>query len=331
MKIFLQGGAVRRGHRQVPLVDVGVQVPALQPIITELLNDGFVHFHEASSGQALELASRALQEMFATSRIDRSAVDAVLFVCENLDDVSLAGDEMHHPAYSAWPRRVASWLASQELDRAYLLGNWMSGCGNLLSSFAVARGLLAQSSMSNVVVSIVDTAAALEPAQRFTGSTVLSDAASCCLVTNRPQPGWAYLLEDIVLHADAQLLGVDRREEKARHLIGFQRGLSTAKRRAEEQFGKACSDFDIVLVPNLKSGSLSVAAEILGVPAYKLSRVETESGHAFGTDHIAALSRYLGSGELQAESHVLLFNPGVFCWNFASLRHTFVEGHDHVQ
>lgn len=318
-EVFIESIGIAFGEQEMRIDALSME-GRTGTLLSELLMDGFICYRKTEL-PALELAAASFEDLKSKTTISFSDVDAIIFACENIEEISTGLRDIY-AQYRAWPRDVVEWLSAQGLARAYPYGLWLTGCGNLSAGLAMAKTLIAARSHHTVLICMVDiNRAAKTPPGLLTGSAILSDAASCCIVTDRPGAGPRYRIDEIDLNADLKLAAIDPILQQMQYLLAFERGFRQARESAEARFGQPVSSFDHILAPNLRSKSLLVSAKLMRIGAEHLRKARYAAvGHAYGTDHLTGLLDLHSDVLARNGDSVLLFNPGVFCWNFSALR-----------
>ena len=307
------------GEVSRPLTDLYEHDAASAALAADLLQEGFRSYVKTAR-PALELASICVAQLETQRGHPVRDVDAVIVACEDFDDLTNEVDQSR-PSYRTWLNEIVAWMAANGLGNAYPYGNWLAGCGNMTSALSLARSLIIGGVHRRVLVTVMSVfRRGMTRGVHRTGSSVLSDAVACCLVSAEPDSGACYRIDGIHVTADAKLSTINRATDEIRYLFTFERGVRRAQQGAEVAFTKSLNAFDHVLVPNLSNRVLSASLDILRIPyQYPRRGLYPEIAHTGAPDHFFALLELQGSGDVKHGQAILLFNPGLFCWDFVAL------------
>lgn len=311
MPVFLSNIGWSSGSMTLP-IEALTQLGSPAEVVEQMRADGFRKYRKGPEG-VIALIRRALQQTL--SNREAPEPDAVVLAFEDFAELGALESDIT-PRCRGWICNVAALLAECGLRHAYPYGCWGTGCGNFLASISMASSLVASGLHRRVIVCVASHfTAGTTRGRSFSGSSIISDGAACCIVSSEAPAGPSYGLQTLRIASDARVSTMNPYTSQYRYLFAADRGLKRARDDVLEAFG----DFSVyprVLAPNLRRQVLSISLDALGIPWENVLRCRhPELAHMGAPDHLVGLADLLCS--LDDGQDVLVFNPGLYVWNFA--------------
>lgn len=278
----------------------------------EILNNegnGFKNylFYEES---IFEFAESLLKKYFKQNSIDPLEIDLVIFASDSFADIP------------GKMKKLGALLNENNLLNAYPLSIGLSECSNLHMAISVANAFVNQEVYKNVLVLTLDLTSVISPITRIVmpGIAIMSDAASCCLVSKNPDSEkWKILSTTQKTHPLLLQGKLLRKEELSlrmkSHLELFDELLQTHDNFSKNDIAKIISSNFLPSVLSVLLTSCGFKKEQLffeGIPKY---------GHCLGSDCLINLADYIKSDRLKDRDKVVLYGEGPSQWGAIMLEY----------
>lgn len=264
-------------------------------------------FYEES---VFEFAESLLKKYLKQNNIDPLQIDLVIFASDSFSD--LPGKM----------KKLGALLNENNLINAYPLSIGFSECSNLHMAISIANAFVNQEIYSNILIVSLDLASIISPISRIVmpGIAVMSDAASCCLVSkNSDFEKWKILCTSQKTHPLLLQRKLLRKDELAlrmkSHLELFDELFKTYNKVTKNDIAK-------VLSSNFLPSVLSVLLTSCGFENNQLFFDGiAKYGHCLGSDCLINLKDYSNSGMLKDREKVILYGEGPSQWGAIMLEY----------
>lgn len=289
-----------------PIFDLGDD----RSVLEILHRDGFEFFFSAQT-DVVGLAAKAIEGCLHQSGQDPLAIDAVIFSTESFST----------PARSE-PSNIGvrdNFLVHvyQELGlkNADVYGSWLLGCGNFISSLALAKALLESGAKNNILVVLSDRARGSELRIPNAGTCVFSDGAVAFLVCARAV---GFQIEKLIQHIDGAIAFAKHQKNFLAHGLSLAKASTDFARKLEKASGKKIQDYPVIITDNFHHFSVRYLSDCLGIEVSRFAMPTKKTGHMFSCDCPRSLSHiYPG---LNVGDSLAVLNVGPFGLGFLSLK-----------
>jgi 3-oxoacyl-[acyl-carrier-protein] synthase III len=307
-----------RFSRSSPVnLDDIVSTPAEKRSSAMLRSDGFERV-ATDDRNIVEMAVEAMRATLADTAIDPGRVTALIFVTESFWDFnvpSVAHRTM--PDHMRIRDGLIAGAVGLGLKRAYPYGCWMSACGNLGPSLALAHDFSVAGRHEATMVVLADR---LPPnCSRFieNSSSVFGDIAASFLVG--AIAGDLQIL-GVTTHAANNLVNYQGKGDYLRLSLDTKKAIRELARQLERNGSFPIATADVVLFDHFHQNLLELFCDAIGVDLSVVYRgAHAAVGHVFSADMLVALEHLRALRSLGAGTRIALFNIGVCTWTVAYL------------
>lgn len=317
-RTFLSGFAYEVGERERLVAQVP-EVAADPKMLAAVEEIGLRHYRESDRTPfelALPSAARTLRE----SGISPADVDTIVY----------ATSSFTHAEYYSTPS-ISRFLRALELEHAYPIGTFLSGCGNIMTALRLGDSLLRSGASNTLLVVVADRrktemsplvwlGGSINPAKD--GWSVTSDGASTFVMSAKPAPGLELL--GVQQHMLAAVGESYREADPVSLLVRLGRGFRSSIDALLQRTGCSARDVAHFLPNTMNVRGAHQLARLMGFPlqAMYLDRVPAYGHIRGGTDVVAALTDLFAGGRIGSGELVLSLANGHSMWGVAAFRAT---------
>jgi 3-oxoacyl-[acyl-carrier-protein] synthase III len=281
-------------------------------------NMGFASFM-CSQERASTMAVQAVRACLAEHELDPRSIDVIIYCSNTLGEADYF-QEMHRS------------FDELGLSAAYPLGVHFSFCGNFTSGIRIASYMIKAGDAAAVLVVCADAMKGADQPMRLLEPTVavVSDGASCCLVSNSAGAGPAFRIlgtSQAVNHGISNLAlediySIERVRSPdfmwyslARKRVGVQSAAAFMQR-----FAFRVEDFSALVTANYGDRTVIGLAAEAGVSQQIAYRANTAKyGHVTASDYLINLKTMGTSETSPTKGKVLVLSTGPYTWGYTGL------------
>lgn len=272
-----------------------------------------------SDDSATQLGLDAISACLASTGNREKDIDAVIW-CSNTFDDNLAYRNIHRG------------LRDLGIDNAFPIGIHGTFCGNLGTGIRIARSMINNEEVKDVLIVCTDKNSAFDEKSRLLEPSVAvtSDGASCIRLSASVGPLRVLDVHQVVNHSMADLEIDDIYEGNLQHSPVFMRysfeSFKGRKRAADEFYKKNMSqpdDYRWLISNNYGINTLKGFASEAGIPWEKLFRKNLpKTGHIQSTDNLLNLALLNEENLVDPDDKILLLSTGPYSWGYWSIERT---------
>jgi 3-oxoacyl-[acyl-carrier-protein] synthase III len=317
---FMSCPVVRPGEERAVslLLEEPARNQARDGEIHRLIADGFKSYRQFD-GDILDLVSDTIREAAAIAEINPAQIDAVLFASDSYweNEIERTGQYLHGVS------RFRLLKAAREggLVNAQPFANWLSACGNVGATLALARGLVAAGQHRHAMVVSFDRIPSGTARLMGNGTSIFSDGAAAFLVSSDTQP---FALLGHAGRSSARLANPNIMfggASPALVMLETVKAINQVKIALFEQTELQPGDYNHVLMPNIRTDVAAALGGLLGVSAGQMRRKTlADHAHLHANDNLLALLALETAGAISADENLLLFNAGTWAWHLTAIR-----------
>jgi len=301
-------------YRHGTLHDIG-EIAALRadPDLLETLRAlGLQTFSACSRAELFDLAAAAAGDVLRACALDATDVDAIVypstcyFTGNAENDPNGAGALLGHV------------VVALDMEHALPYGVSFARCVNTVHAIELCRGLIAAGRHRNILVLAADAMQGDFPRIVDPGVSVVSDVASCVLVSAEPRSGVAYRVDAIRDHVDWSLANLSAQANFPDFLKKTVGGMATLARKLLQAGQGSVTDHAQLITNTVNRSVLRIFSQATGfAPADIFSANIGKLGHCDGSDLIVNLADY--SAPCQVCESVLAIANGPYLWGGMAL------------
>lgn len=286
--------------------------------IVRLIADGF-KFYREFDGDIVDLVSDTIREAVIAAEINPADIDAVLFASDSYweNEIQRTGQYLH----GASRYRLLNAARKAGLVNAQPFANWLSACGNVGATLALARGLIAAGQHRHAMVVSFDRIPSGTERLMANGTSVFSDGAAAFLISADKQPfavlGHASRSSSRLANPHVIFGGIS----PALAMLDTVKAMNQAKIALFAQTAISPGDYAHVLMPNIRTDVAAAFGGLLGISVERIRRdTLADHAHLHANDNLVTLLALDAAGEISEHDDILLFNSSTWAWHLTAIR-----------
>jgi len=209
---------------------------------------------------------------------------------------------------------IAESMTELGIDNIPVMGVTLAQCGNFASALRIAKGLLLEDEVKNILLITGDVAAS--EGERFQNLAFNSDGVASCIISSKPIGMYKLIAFEQVADLKARdLINSETNELSEDSVKRVQAGLGKLREKMQAAHGNIIDDCHQLITNNYSISALRFISEKLNVPSDRIFKSNTEKyGHVYCSDGLINLETYSSEND-STNGKVAILSSGRGIWS----------------